>query len=169
MKSDLIPVRPKCIVVGIAEMALSRNPEASIVTYSLGSCLGVTIYDPVAQVGGVLHAMLPTYGREIDKARATPAMFVDSGLSVLFRSAYKLGAAKSRIIVKAAGGAELLDQDRFFAIGARNYEALLEALKRNGVELAARAVGGNVSRTVRLHLGTGAVHVSITGEQTFEL
>ena len=159
----------KNIVVGIADSTVSDNPAAHIVTYSLGSCLGVVIYDPVARVGGILHAMLPTFGQDRKKARQSPAMYVDSGVSFLFRSAYRLGADKHRIIVKAAGGAELLVQDEYFAIGRRNYEVLLETLQRNSVGLTAAAVGGSASRTVRLELATGKVTINVPGETAFEL
>lgn len=157
------------IVVGIAEMELSRDPHANIITYSLGSCLGVAVYDPEARVGGILHAMLPAFGKDIAKARATPALYVNSGISTLFHAAYRLGAVKSRMIVKAAGGAQLLDQDQYFGIGERNFQVLVEALSRNGVVLRASAVGGNVSRTMRLNIATGTVTVSVVGQPSFEL
>ncbi|GEM_PF-1414398 len=44
--------------VGISEMIVSNDINDSIINYSLGSCLGVTIYDPVAKVGGMIHGML---------------------------------------------------------------------------------------------------------------
>lgn len=150
-------------------MRVSNDVRAHLITYSLGSCLGITIYDPVARVGGMLHAMLPTFEADVKKARATPAMFVDSGLSTMFRTAYGFGAVKSRMIVKVAGGAELLDQDQLFGIGRRNYQVLLELLSRNGVSLAGSAVGGNVTRTVRLEIATGAMTVHTLGHPPFHL
>lgn len=159
----------KTIIVGIAEMRVSNDPEASLITYSLGSCLGIAIYDPAVRVGGILHAMLPEAFKGAENARKSPYLFVDSGVPMLFRSAYELGADKRRIIVKAAGGAELLDEDRYFGIGPRNYEALLELLQRNGVGLAASCVGGKSSRTLRLDLQSGKVTISIPGQREFDL
>ena len=157
------------IIVGIAEMEVCADPEASLVTYSLGSCLGVVIYDPVVRVGGMLHAMLP----ESDSGKFGPNKsayaFVDSGVPLLFRSAYKLGAEKRRIVVKVAGGSELLDEDRYFGIGHRNFETLTHLLAKNGVRLSAHSVGGKVSRTVRLELATGKVSICIPGEPEFAL
>ncbi|MBI2947145.1 MAG: chemotaxis protein CheD [Verrucomicrobia bacterium] len=150
-------------------MRVSNDPEASVITYSLGSCLGIAIYDPVVRVGGMLHAMLPEAGRGVENVRKSPCMFVDSGVPMLFRSAYELGADKRRIIVKAAGGGELLDEDRYFGIGHRNYEALLQLLERNGVGLAASAVGGKASRTMRMDLSTGRIRISIPGRHEFDL
>lgn len=157
------------IIVGIAEMHVSDDPEASLVTYSLGSCLGIVIYDPVVRVGGMLHAMLPESTRGNSGHRKSPYAFVDSGVPLLFRNAYKLGADKRRIVVKAAGGAELLDEDRYFGIGHRNFETLTHLLARNGVSLAASSVGGNASRTVRLELATGKISINIPGEPEFVL
>lgn len=156
-------------MVGISEMSVSNDPRAQLTTYSLGSCLGVTVYDPAVQVGGMLHAMLPTFEADIPKARVTPAMFVDSGVAILFRRAYELGAVKSRMIVKVAGGAELLDQDQHFGIGWRNYQVLVETLARNGVSLAASDVGGKVTRTVRLEIETGTVTIHPLGSSPFQI
>lgn len=169
MSRSLTSGTERNMIIGIAEMGVSDDPSIQIVTYSLGSCLGIAVYDPAVRVGGMLHAMLPTYGKDLEKARATPHMFVDSGVSALFRAAYKLGAAKKRMIVKVAGGAELLDYDSFFGIGRRNYEVLVETLQRNGVGISGSAVGGNVSRTMRLDMATGSVTVSIIGQPVFEL
>lgn len=161
--------KPNTIIVGIAEMQVSADPEASLVTYSLGSCLGITIYDPVVRVGGMLHSMLPVSDRGRSGHRKSAYAFVDSGVPLLFRSAYQLGADKRRIVVKAAGGAELLDEDRYFGIGHRNYETLTHLLAKNGVRLAAHSVGGKVSRTMRLELATGNVSISVPGEPEFSL
>ena len=47
------------LVVGVGGLAVSNNQSVVLTTYSLGSCLGVTVYDPVSRSGGLLHAMLP--------------------------------------------------------------------------------------------------------------
>lgn len=92
-------------IVGVADMFVSDNEEDTIITHGLGSCLGIAIYDPVVRVGGLLHAMLPDSKVDPEKAKEKPFMFVDSGVPMLFRACYALGAVKSRINVKVAGGA----------------------------------------------------------------
>ena len=67
------------VVIGLAELAVSNNPNAVLTTYSLGSCLGVAVYDPVAKVGGLMHAMLPDSNIDPVKAKAYPGMFVRHG------------------------------------------------------------------------------------------
>ena len=84
------------VVVGIADMAVSNNQSLTLATYSLGSCIGVTIYDPVAKVGGLLHVMLPESSIDMDKAQRQPAMFMDTGIPALFRAAYELARKGGR-------------------------------------------------------------------------
>lgn len=151
------------VVVDIADMAVSADPNETLITYSLGSCIGLMIYDPVARVGGMLHYMLPEASVSPQKAETNPAMFCDTGVPRLFRAAYELGAVKQRIIVKAAGGSQLLDEKGTFNIGKRNYVALRKIFWKNGILIQSEDVGGAVSRTVRLHVGTGQVTVRTRG------
>ena len=149
----------KTLVVGVADMVVSNDSSAEIVTYSLGSCLGITIYDPVKKIGGLLHIMLPDSKIDAAKAVSAPFMFVDTGVPRLFHGAYNLGADRSRLIVKVAGGAQLLDQQGIFNIGARNFDALEKLMAQNGLRAHATDVGGLSSRTVRLDLTNGNVTV----------
>jgi chemotaxis protein CheD len=157
------------LVVGMGDMLASADAGATLITYSLGSCVGVTVYDPIAQVGGMLHAMLPDSSINAERAASRPFMFVDTGLPALFHAVYALGGLKHRLTIKLAGGAEFLDQNRVFNIGIRNVEAVVTMLARNGVKLEASASGGRESRTMRLDLTTGAVTLDIPGRKPFFL
>lgn len=154
------------ITVGVADIALSDDPNASIVTYALGSCIGVTIYDPVAKVGGMLHFMLPLSKVNKDKAAKRPAMFGDTGIPLLFRSAYELGAKKERLIVCAAGGAEILNDDGHFCVGSRNRTMLRKLFWKNNILLSADETGGTISRTMVLSLDTGRVSIRNRGKES---
>jgi len=156
-------------IVGVADMKVSNNPEESIITYSLGSCIGLVIYDSVARVGGMLHYMLPESSIDKNKAVARPYMFADSGIPRLFKSAYQLGAAKQRIKIYAAGGAEILDQKGFFNIGKRNYMALKKIFFKNKVMINNQDVGGNVNRTVRIEIATGDIYVKTSGSKEVKI
>jgi len=147
------------LVVDIADYAVSNDVDATLITYSLGSCIGVCVWDPVARVGGMLHYMLPESSLSPEKAKSNPAMFCDTGVPLLFRSLYELGAVKKRLVVKVAGGSQLLDDKGTFNIGKRNYLALRKIFWKNAIMIHGEDVGGSVSRTVRLHLGTGEVVV----------
>ena len=151
--------------VGISEMMVSNRSGDILVTYSLGSCLGITVYDPVAHVGGMIHCMLPLSRIDIQKAQKSPAMFVDTGVPALFEEAYRLGAQKSRMIVKVAGGAQILDEKGAFNIGQRNYAVLRKILWKNNVLIAAEDVGGSVPRTMYLEIDTGRVIIRSRGKK----
>ena len=152
------------IAVGVGGLAVSTNKSERLITYSLGSCVGVTIYDPVVRVGGLLHAMLPDSKINLEKAQIQPAMFVDTGLSSLFRSAYKLGLDKSRVRICVAGGAQILDTSGYFNIGTRNLEVLKTILSQNGLKVDASEVGGLVSRTIQINISTGEVRLKTSGQ-----
>ena len=153
------------VVIDIADLAVSADPAAQLVTYSLGSCIGLTIWDAAVRVGGMLHYMLPDSQLAPDKARRSPGMFCDTGVPMLFRTAYELGAAKQRLVVKVAGGAQLLDEKGVFNIGKRNYLALRKLLWKNGVLISAESVGGHLSRTLKLEVGTGAVSIKSRNQE----
>lgn len=151
------------VVVGIADLAVSNDPNLTLATYSLGSCIGVSIYDPVVKVGGMLHVMLPESKIDVDKARRQPAMFMDTGIPSLFRSAYELKAEKYRVQICVAGGAQVMDSSGFFSIGKRNYETLKTILTEHSLQIRSEQVGGMVSRSMYLNLATGEVKLKISG------
>jgi chemotaxis protein CheD len=152
------------LVVGVGGLAVSNNQAMILTTYSLGSCLGVTIYDPVSRTGGMLHAMLPDSSINAAKAAEQPAMFVDTGVGALFRAAYELKAEKHRVQICVAGGAQFLDKSGFFNIGQRNFACLTQLLSQHGLTIDAQDVGGLISRTLNLHLSTGLVRVKSSGQ-----
>ena len=152
------------IVVGIADIKVSNNPEDTLITHALGSCIGVVVYDRVAGVGGLLHFMLPESKINPQRAKENPCMFADTGVPLLFKTCYKYGAKKHRMIVKVAGGAEIMDEAGYFNIGKRNYAILRKIFWRNGVLIHAEDVGGVVNRTVELDIATGEVRLKISGQ-----
>lgn len=152
-------------VVDIADMKVSASSDDELVTYSLGSCIGVSIWDPVARVGGMIHYMLPDSGLSPEKAKANPMMFADSGIPRMFKAAYKLGASKKRLIVKVAGGSQLLDDNGTFNIGKRNHVVLRKIFWKNGILIESEHVGGSLSRTLRLNIKTGRVTLKMRKEE----
>lgn len=157
-------------VVGVGEFAVAAagapGAPARLATYALGSCVGVALYDAQAGVAGLLHAMLPASGVDGGRAARAPAVFVDTGVPLLFQACYRLGARKERLVVRVVGGARQAEreEDDRFRIGRRNLGAFRALLGRNGVRVHAEATGGaRVSRTVYLDVGTGALCVRATG------
>jgi chemotaxis protein CheD len=150
-------------IVGVADMKVSNDLNDTIITYSLGSCIGLVIYDPFVKAGGILHYMLPDSTIDREKAEKNPYMFADTAIPRLFKQAYTLGAKKQRMKIYIAGGAEILDQKGFFNIGKRNYVALKKMFFRNNVLISKQHVGGNVNRTVRLEIATGDIYIKTSG------
>jgi chemotaxis protein CheD len=152
------------VVVGVADMAASNSQHAVLTTYALGSCLGVAMYDPTVRVGGLLHLMLPDSTIDSAKAAANPSMFADTGIPALLRAVSQMKADRSRLQVYVAGGAQILDDNGFFSIGRRNYEALVKILSGAGLRITAEAVGGQVNRTMMLKLASGSVFLKVSGQ-----
>jgi chemotaxis protein CheD len=157
------------IVVGISDLKVSNNINDVLVTYALGSCVGVTVYDPVVKVGGLLHFMLPESSLDIRKAGENPAMFADTGIPLLFKTCYELGAKKKWMIVKVAGGASILDDVNFFRIGQKNITAMKKLFWKNNVFIEGEDTGSNCNRTFSMHISTGKVFVRTAHNGTKEL
>jgi chemotaxis protein CheD len=149
----------KSVVVGISDCKVSNDPDSVLVTYALGSCIAVALYDPAAKVGGLLHYMLPESALDTQKAQQNPYMFADTGIKALFEAVKANGGQPRRMVVRLAGGAQVLDGEGIFQIGKRNYLAARRILWKAGILISAEAVGGEVSRTTRLELATGRMWV----------
>lgn len=158
-----IPLEHK-LIAGLAEMIVTNNPNATLATYSLGSCLGVAVYDPVAHVGGLLHLMLPDSSIDPIKAAKQPGMFVDSGVPALFRLAYQFHAEKHRMRIYVAGGAQIMDAAGHFNIGKRNCEAVAKLFAEHHLQVSAWEVGGLNNRSMYLNVKTGQVTLKVSGQ-----
>ncbi|MBF0474238.1 MAG: chemotaxis protein CheD [Deltaproteobacteria bacterium] len=152
------------MVVGVSDMKVSNDLESVLITYSLGSCIGIAVYDPVVKVGGLLHFMLPESELDPVKAQHNPCMFADTGIPLLYKSAYMLGAKKQRMRVIVVGGAQIIDQKGFFNIGKRNHMAVRKIFWKNNVVIDYEDVGGNVNRTIKLETCSGQVWVKVSGK-----
>jgi chemotaxis protein CheD len=151
-------------VVAVGDMKIGQKSD-TIVTHALGSCLGLMVYDPVAKIGGLLHAMLPLSKINPEKAEINPYMFVDTGVPALFKGLYDIGGQKSRMIIKAAGCGNPLGKNEMFKIGERNYTVLKKLLWKNNILLESEDIGGARSRTVHFNIATGQTIISSNGQK----
>lgn len=145
--------------VGISEFKTARAP-AVLVTYGLGSCLGITLYDPLRQLGGLAHTLLPLF-RPGDKTRETK--YVDSAIRLMMAELIELGAERDCLEAKISGGANMFEPlyaPETEGVGARNARAARETLHLLGIPLLAEDIGGNHGRTVEFDLANGEVRVS---------
>ncbi len=154
----------------MGEICATRDTSAVLIAYGLGSCIGVSLYDAVAKVGGLAHVMLPS--SKESSSQGLGYRFADVAVPALVDKMQQLGAGRKRLICRIAGGAHMLfapGSSDGFKIGERNIEAVAEALARCGVTPAAKEIGGSRGRTLRLYLSTGRVFVKTVGQQDIEL
>jgi chemotaxis protein CheD len=161
------------INLGLGELAASRNPEDVLVAYGLGSCLGISMIDPVTHVTGLLHAVLPESlnGSDCENPSAC-GKYVDTGIESLIAAMTKEGANKNRLIVRIVGGANMLispGMTNAFDIGTRNIEKARQTFQRLSMKIAAEEVGGHIGRTVRVYVADSRVTVRAIGEKEHEI
>lgn len=155
-------------VVEIADMKWAVGNGNVLITYALGSCIGVVLYDPVEMVGAMLHSMLPLSRSDPDKARKNPYMYTDTGVELLLRKVFDLGATRKNLVAKVAGGANLLDDKRFFRIGEKNYMVVRKILWKNNILISGEDVGGSKPRTMVLDMSTWRVTIR-SGKKEYEI
>lgn len=147
------------VIIGVGDMAVSNNPQVTLSTYALGSCVGVVAYDPATRVGGILHLMLPDSTISPEKAAAQPAMFADTGVPHLLKALAGLKGEAGRLRLFVAGGANVLSGADSFKIGDRNLAVVKRLLQANGLRVCGHDVGGTVNRTVHLEVGSGLMQL----------
>ncbi len=151
------------LTVGIGDCRVSASAEDTIVTYALGSCIGVMMHDPVARVGGLLHILMPDSRLDPAKAASNPLLFADTGLSCLLEQCAKKGAVKSRTVVHLAGGSQMSTGGGLMNIGLKNLRAIHQGLAKEHMRVAGESVGGRVARTVRIKVASGEIEIQQVG------
>ena len=157
------------IKVGMADYKVGRNP-ASLISYGLGSCVGIAIYDPVSKVGGLAHIMLPDSTQA--RSAENPAKFADTCLPLMLDDMIKQGASRGRMWAKIAGGAQMFtfaNATDIMRVGERNSEAVRLVLKKLDMKIIAEDCGGNYGRTVELKLENGVFRIKTIDKGEKEL
>ncbi len=152
------------IVVGIADMKIARQ-QGMLITYALGSCIGICLYDPVIKLGALIHIMLPL---NMEAGRAHPFKYADTGIQQTLQKMQAMGANLSRVTAKIAGGAKMFEMQGDGAlgnIGHRNSESVKMMLRKAGVRLVREEVGGSVARTLLFDVATGQACIRSYGKQ----
>lgn len=152
----------KKISVGIADMKIARQ-EGELITYALGSCIGISFYDPMIKLGALLHIMLP----EKSATDSNILKYADSGIRETLRKLYAFGATKGRLVIKIAGGAKMFEMKGpggLGNIGERNAQNVKRILMMEGLRVSAEDTGANYARTMSLDVATGQVCVRTAGK-----
>lgn len=152
------------IKVGMADLKICKCPDV-LTTLGLGSCVGVALYDPVTKISGLLHCMLPD-STQI-RNNANPAKFADTGIEALIQQMVAIGAVKTRLVAKIAGGAQMFAMtttNESLRVGERNASAAKDKLKQNGIRLLSEDCGLNYGRTVVFYSETGDYLIKAVGK-----
>ena len=151
------------ITVGIADMKMAKG-SGVLITYALGSCIGLCFQDPALRLGALLHIMLPV---NLEAGRKNPLKYADTGIRETLRQMMAHGALKSRISVKIAGGAKMFEVSggSLGNIGQRNIESVHTILRQEGIRLTAEDVGGTVARTLLFDVVSGQGCIRSYGRQ----
>lgn len=152
------------IKVGMADLQVAKAPD-SLITLGLGSCIGLTLYDPVAKVGGMVHYMLPD--STLLKNNSNIAKFGDTGIRELYNRMVRQGAVPRRMVAKIAGGAKMFEVSGLSNVGnvgERNIQQAKKMLKELQIPLVAEDTGLNYGRTVTLHCETGEFFIKSVGK-----
>jgi chemotaxis protein CheD len=162
-------VHGETIAIGLGEIHVTDRPSAVLACLGLGSCIGLSGYDPVSQVGGMVHIVLP---QSAGGSNVVSAKYANTAVPHLIGEMQKLGAVRTRIVWKMAGGALMslsAGAGSLFRMGERNNEATIAALNEAGMRVSGADTGGTIGRTMRLFLETGRVTVSSAATGTKEL
>ena len=153
------------VVIGIGGLTVRRGTAGHIVTHALGSCLGVTVWDPLQKIGGMLHAQLPIAQLNPDRAKTHPALFVDLVIPMLIDAALKMGAEKRRLRIAVAGGANMTASaaNDLFNIATRNITSLRKVCWRDSLLITAEDTGGAQPRTMTLFFNDGSTTIESQG------
>lgn len=153
----------KTITVGISDLNVVKSPDI-LVTYALGSCVGICLYDPVLQLAGLSHIMLPSSGLAVGGAKgaANEMKFADTATVLLLNKMVGMGAKPVRMKAKIAGGAQMfsaISNSAIANIGQRNVAAVKEALVKLRIPIIAEDTGKNYGRTLYFDAETGIMRI----------
>lgn len=152
------------ITVGIADMKMAKD-SGMLITYALGSCIGICLYDQKIKLAAMVHIMLPL---NMEPGRANTMKYADTGIRETLKKMEAKGASRSRITAKIAGGAKMFEVSGASAIGnvgLRNAQASKAKLKQLGIPLLAEDTGLNYGRTVELYPATGEFYIKAVGKK----
>ena len=141
------------LIVGIADMKMAQKGER-LITYALGSCIGICLYDPQIKLAAMVHIMLPI---NMEAGRKNTFKYADTGIRETLNQMVAKGAMKERITAKIAGGAKMFEVNggTLGSIGQRNSESVHQVLRRENIRLLWEDVGGKVARTMEFDSATG--------------
>ncbi len=157
----------EALMVGMAEVKVSAQPDDVFIALGLGSCIGICAYDPHARVAGMAHIVLP----QSSQGDHPPGKFADTAVPELLKLMVEAGATMARIRVALAGGAQLFAGNATLPrmdVGPRNAAAVKQELAKYACTVITADVGGSAGRTIHL-FGDGRIRIKTIGQGEREL
>lgn len=154
---------PQKLTVGIADMKMLQW-DGELITFALGSCIGICLYDPNVKLAALIHIMLPI---NMEAGRKNTMKYADTGIRETIRQMETRGARKARLTAKIAGGAKMFEiagGGNLGNIGQRNIESVRMNLRREGIRIVSENVGGTVARTLSFFPATGQGQIRAYGQ-----
>ncbi|MDR3072012.1 MAG: chemotaxis protein CheD [Clostridiales Family XIII bacterium] len=159
------------IVIGIADFKLAKAP-VTLVTYALGSCVGISIYDERAKIGGLAHIMLPYSSMMQHHGPESRLKFADTGIADMLDALLHRGASKSALRAKIAGGANMFKSSAtssLSAVGMQNVESVRTTLRNLEIPIIAEDTGRDYGRTVYVDMNNGEMRIRSLGNNILVL
>lgn len=151
-------------IIGIADMKIARG-TGTLITYALGSCIGICLYDPMIKLGGMVHIMLP---ESLSSNNQNIFKYADTGIRETLRKMEVFGGQRQRMVCKIAGGAKMFEVQAtgpLGNIGERNAVSTKNILRTEGIKLLKEDTGGNYARTLSFDVSTGMAKIKVFGRQ----
>lgn len=162
------PAAGQKVTVGIADMKMLQW-DGELITYALGSCIGICLYDPQVKLAALIHIMLPI---NMEAGRKNTMKYADTGIKETLRLLAGRNARKDRLVAKIAGGAKMFEvagNSSLGNIGARNIECVRMNLRKEGIRIVSENVGGSVARTLSFFPATGIGEIRAYGQPVITL
>lgn len=133
---------------------LFASKEPYVVKTILGSCVAICLWDPVNQIGGINHYMLPSWnGNDL----ASPK-YGNIAIDKLLERMGQLGARRENLKAKIFGGGELIESGaNGTLIGERNIRVARLILEEKKIPVIASSTGGRKGRKILFFTDSGEV------------
>jgi chemotaxis protein CheD len=167
----MIVANERSIIVGLAELSVTKEPSVVLTCVGLGSCIALCAYDPSCKVGAMAHMLLPTCRSKSD-VNSSPFKYIDTAVPLLISRMQRQGADRNSLIMKIVGGARMLSipgENSHLDIGQRNIEEVKVAVAKEHLVICGADIGGGFGRTVQFFIDTGRIVVKAVNGRVIEL
>jgi len=158
------------VVIGISDMNVVKNGD-SIITYALGSCVGVALFDKTRQIAGLAHVLMPS-SKDVRDGNINVMKYMDTAVPELVRRMESAGSSARALVAKLAGGAQMFSMSGAstqFNIGERNVAMAKESLQKLRIPVMAHDVGANYGRTVEIFSDTGVYRIKAIAKGVIDI